>query len=95
MLKPGGVLRVRDVVYNFDPADAKDRLEAWCTTGADDGAQAWSHNTQSVGVATTAITQGGPGGCCWARNGGGRSAPTAVNRPAPCTAQASSVADLL
>lgn len=42
MLKPGGVLRVWDVVYNFSPANAEQQLEAWCRTGADDGADAWT-----------------------------------------------------
>jgi hypothetical protein len=31
-----------DVVYNFDPADAKTRLEAWCSTGCPADAQSWS-----------------------------------------------------
>jgi SAM-dependent methyltransferase len=29
MLRPGGVLRLADVVYGFDPADAEARIEAW------------------------------------------------------------------
>jgi SAM-dependent methyltransferase len=33
MLRPGGVLRLRDVVYGFEPAEATDRIEAWCATG--------------------------------------------------------------
>ncbi len=33
MLRPGGVLRLWDVVYNFDPIDAEARIEAWCATG--------------------------------------------------------------
>ena len=32
MLRPGGVLRLSDVVYSFDPADAAARIEAWCST---------------------------------------------------------------
>lgn len=32
LLRPGGVLRLWDVVYDFDPADAGARLEAWCAT---------------------------------------------------------------
>jgi ubiquinone/menaquinone biosynthesis C-methylase UbiE len=31
MLRPGGVLRLSDVVYNFDPADAERVIEAWIT----------------------------------------------------------------
>jgi ubiquinone/menaquinone biosynthesis C-methylase UbiE len=33
MLKPGGVLRLWDVVYNFEPHDAEARIESWCATG--------------------------------------------------------------
>ena len=29
MLRPGGVLRLSDVVYSFEPADAERRIEAW------------------------------------------------------------------
>ena len=42
-LKPGGLLRLWDVVYNFEPIEAEARLEAWCATGgpnSDNGA--WS-----------------------------------------------------
>lgn len=35
MLKPGGLLRLWDVVYNFEPDDALRGFEAWCSTGAD------------------------------------------------------------
>ncbi len=31
MLRPGGVLRLWDVVYGFEPADAERRIEAWIT----------------------------------------------------------------
>jgi SAM-dependent methyltransferase len=34
MLRPGGVLRLSDVVYSFDPHEAEARIEAWCATGA-------------------------------------------------------------
>lgn len=34
-LRPGGVLRLWDVVYGFDPADAEERIEAWCATGVE------------------------------------------------------------
>lgn len=35
MLRAGGVLRLWDVVYDFAPADAEARIEAWCATGGD------------------------------------------------------------
>jgi ubiquinone/menaquinone biosynthesis C-methylase UbiE len=31
VLRPGGVLRLWDVVYGFEPADAERRIEAWIT----------------------------------------------------------------
>jgi ubiquinone/menaquinone biosynthesis C-methylase UbiE len=31
MLRPGGVLRLSDVVYGFEPHDAEQRIEAWIT----------------------------------------------------------------
>jgi SAM-dependent methyltransferase len=40
ILRHGGVLRLSDVVYSFDPSDAEARIEQWCTTlpaGATDG----------------------------------------------------------
>jgi len=41
-LRPAGVLRLWDVVYSFDPADAEDRIEAWCATGSAPDAGGWS-----------------------------------------------------
>jgi ubiquinone/menaquinone biosynthesis C-methylase UbiE len=35
MLRPGGLFRLWDVVYNFEPRDAATRIEAWCSTGRD------------------------------------------------------------
>ena len=42
ILRSGGLLRVWDVVYSFEPHEAEDRLEAWCATGGPDGADGWS-----------------------------------------------------
>ncbi len=42
VLRPGGVLRLWDVVYNFGPAEAQDRIEAWCATGGTDIEGDWS-----------------------------------------------------
>ena len=36
MLKPGGVLRLSDVVYGFEPAETEARLEQWMTQLASD-----------------------------------------------------------
>ena len=42
LLDPGGVLRLWDVVYHFDPAEAADRIEQWCATGSDDADGDWA-----------------------------------------------------
>jgi len=43
VLRPGGVLRLWDVVYSFEPADAVDRIEAWITeTMAADIERGWT-----------------------------------------------------
>jgi SAM-dependent methyltransferase len=36
MLRPGGILRLSDVVYGFEPGDAEQRLEAWMSELASD-----------------------------------------------------------
>lgn len=36
------MLRLWDVVYNFNPVDAEDRLERWCATGGHDVEGGWS-----------------------------------------------------
>jgi ubiquinone/menaquinone biosynthesis C-methylase UbiE len=41
-LKDGGVLRLWDVVYGFEPHEVEQRIEAWCATGADDVEAAWT-----------------------------------------------------
>ncbi len=33
MLRPGGVFRLWDVVYNFEPSNAETQIESWCSTG--------------------------------------------------------------
>lgn len=42
VLRPGGLLRLWDIVYDFAPEDAEARLEAWCATGGDGSAGEWS-----------------------------------------------------
>jgi ubiquinone/menaquinone biosynthesis C-methylase UbiE len=41
MLRSGGVLRLCDVVYSFNPLEAEDRLEAWCASGGLDAQHEW------------------------------------------------------
>ncbi|MGH9039698.1 MAG: methyltransferase domain-containing protein [Acidimicrobiia bacterium] len=40
-LRPGGVLRLWDVVYHFDPGAAEERIEAWCATAGIDIEGGW------------------------------------------------------
>lgn len=42
MLRTGGALRLWDVVYHFAPAEAEDRIEAWCATGGHTIEAEWS-----------------------------------------------------
>jgi ubiquinone/menaquinone biosynthesis C-methylase UbiE len=43
ILRPGGVLRLWDVVYSFDPREAHARLEAWCASADGNGSErGWS-----------------------------------------------------
>jgi ubiquinone/menaquinone biosynthesis C-methylase UbiE len=44
MLRPAGILRLWDVVYNFAPDEADDRIEAWCASGAPQGTGGWSRH---------------------------------------------------
>lgn len=43
-LRAGGLLRLWDVVYDFAPAEASDRIEAWCATGGDAIEAEWSRS---------------------------------------------------
>ena len=42
MIRPGGFLRLSDVVFSFEPGDAAERIERWCATGGPRVADAWS-----------------------------------------------------
>jgi len=42
ILRPGGVFRLWDVVYNFSPFEAEERLQAWCETLDRDVEDGWS-----------------------------------------------------
>lgn len=41
-LRPGGVLRLLDLVYDFDPADAPARIESWMAAAVDDPARGYT-----------------------------------------------------
>jgi len=42
MLRVEGVCRLWDVVYDFDPSEAEERVEAWCATGGESVEGEWS-----------------------------------------------------
>lgn len=42
VLRTGGTFRLWDVVYNFGPADAEERLERWCASGSSGVEDEWS-----------------------------------------------------
>jgi len=42
ILRPGGVLRLWDVVYGFDPAEADERIEAWCAPFGEEVDSDWA-----------------------------------------------------
>jgi len=42
MLRPGGILRVRDLVYDFDPADVAARIEEWLSGAVSDSRVGWT-----------------------------------------------------
>jgi SAM-dependent methyltransferase len=41
MLRPGGLFRLWDVVYNFEAAQAIDRIEAWCSSAGENVDGEW------------------------------------------------------
>jgi ubiquinone/menaquinone biosynthesis C-methylase UbiE len=42
IVRTGGLLRLWDVVYNFAPSEATDRLDAWCDTLSEDAGEGWT-----------------------------------------------------
>ncbi|WP_458115670.1 class I SAM-dependent methyltransferase [Arthrobacter sp. D2-10] len=43
-MSPGGICRLWDVVYDFDPSEATERIEAWCSQGGDSVDGEWSRD---------------------------------------------------
>ncbi len=41
MLRPGGVFRLSDIVYSFEPSEAEMRIEAWCATAQATATDEW------------------------------------------------------
>jgi SAM-dependent methyltransferase len=42
LLQPGGVLRLRDLVYSFEPGEADKAIEDWLAAAPDDPAHGWT-----------------------------------------------------
>jgi len=42
ILKQGGILHLQDLIFSFEPIDARSYIEAWLTTAPVDSAQGWS-----------------------------------------------------
>jgi SAM-dependent methyltransferase len=42
MLRPGGVLRLRDLVYSFEPAEAEPAIEAWLACAVERPEDGWT-----------------------------------------------------
>ena len=42
ILRPGGVLRINDVVYSFEASEAEARIEAWCASVTSESEQEWT-----------------------------------------------------
>ena len=42
LLRPGGIFRLWDVVYGFDPDEASERIEAWCAGFGDEIEGNWA-----------------------------------------------------
>jgi len=44
ILRPGGFLRLWDVVFSFEPSSAAERIESWCSTGGPSVEDDWSRS---------------------------------------------------
>ena len=42
MLGPGGVLRLQDLVFDFEPAEADEKIAAWMAGAVDDSSAGWT-----------------------------------------------------
>jgi ubiquinone/menaquinone biosynthesis C-methylase UbiE len=43
-MKPGGILRLRDIVFSVDPGEAAGPIEAWLAGAAEDPAKGWTRS---------------------------------------------------
>ena len=52
LLAPGGVLRLRDLVYDFEPGDAATAIDRWFAGAVDDVARGWTADELAEHVRT-------------------------------------------
>jgi ubiquinone/menaquinone biosynthesis C-methylase UbiE len=52
LLRPGGILRLRDLVYDFHPADAEPALERWLAGAATDPATGYTRDDFATHIRT-------------------------------------------
>jgi len=52
LLRPGGILRLRDLVFDFDPAEADEKIAAWMAGAVDDPAAGWTADELAEHVRT-------------------------------------------
>jgi SAM-dependent methyltransferase len=51
-LRPGGILRLRDLVFDFDPVEADERIAAWLSGAVSDPAVGWTADELAEHVRT-------------------------------------------
>jgi FkbM family methyltransferase len=56
LLAPGGLLRLVDVVFDFEPAEALERLDAWCASAGQGVADGWDRRELEEHVRDEAST---------------------------------------
>jgi hypothetical protein len=52
MLRPGGVLRVKDLIYDFQPSAAEENIERWLDGAAEDPALGYTRDDFATHVRT-------------------------------------------
>ncbi len=52
LLRPGGILRLRDLVFDFEPCEVDERIDAWIADAVDDPAVGWTASELAEHVRT-------------------------------------------
>ena len=52
LLRPGGVLYLRDLVFAFEPHEAEERITAWLATGKEHPEDGWTRNELELHLRT-------------------------------------------